>query len=368
MSANSSKDYYSVLGVGREASSEEIKKAFRTLARKLHPDVNKEPNATDKFKEINEAYSVLSDPEKRAKYDRFGTAEGFSAGDFSGAGDFSDLGSIFEQFFGGSGGGQGSPFSFSFGGDDFSGPESKARNIRYSVSVTLEEAFRGTERKIGIERSDFCKECLGNGGFDPKTCKKCGGQGRVSTTRRTVFGLMQSFGTCQECKGRGEIFSKECKDCRGTGEEIGKHEISVKIPAGVEDGTALRVRGEGELGGDLIVVVAVEENEEFRRRGRDLLHKRKISFPTAVLGGKEEFESIDGKVSIEIPKGTETGTVFTLGGRGMPSLRERGRGDLLVKVEIETPKKLSSRELEIIRELSELQGKGGKKGKGFFGL
>lgn len=367
MPGTSSKDYYSVLGIGREASSDEIKKAFRTLARKFHPDVSKESDSTEKFKEINEAYSVLSDPEKRAKYDRFGTAEGFSAGDFQGggSGDFSDLGSIFEQFFGQGGG---SPFSFSFGGNDFSGPESKAKNIRYRVSVTLEEAFGGTERKIQIERSDFCKECLGNGGFDPKTCKKCGGQGRVSTTRRTVFGLMQSFGTCSECGGRGEIFSKECKECRGSGEETGKHEISVKIPAGVEDGTALRVRGEGELGGDLIVIVSVEENDEFKRKGADLLHKRKISFPTAVLGGKEEFESIDGKVSLEIPKGTETGTVFTLRGRGMPSLRERGRGDLLVKVEINTPKKLSPRELEIIRELSELEGKGGKKGKGFFGL
>lgn len=359
-----SSDYYSALGVSRNASQDEIKKAFRTLARKFHPDVNKNSDATEKFKKINEAYSVLSDPEKRAKYDQFGTAGDFEAqGGFSGfsGAEFSDLGSIFEGFFG-----RDSGMGFSFGGFDEGSSRARPRHLRYQTTVTLEEAFGGTERKITLERMDLCKECGGEGGFNPERCRECGGSGRVARTKRTILGTIQTFGSCPACKGRGETFSRKCKECGGTGETEGRHEITVKIPAGVEDGTGLRVRGEGELGGDLIVQVSVEEDERFKRKGDDLLFKLPISFARAALGGKETINSLDGKVSIEIPEGTQTGTVFTVSRRGMPSLRTERRGDLLVKVVVETPRRLSARQKEILREL-EGDDSSGKK-KGFFGI
>ncbi|MFH0961642.1 MAG: DnaJ C-terminal domain-containing protein [archaeon] len=358
-------DYYSILGISKNASTEEVKKSFRALARKLHPDVSKAPDATEKFKKINEAYSVLSDPAKRAKYDQFGTAEGFSAGqDFSGFsefGDFGDIGSIFETFFGGGRG------AFQFGGEE---PEDgpRARNIRYPASVSLKEAFTGTERKVRIDRMEICGNCKGAGGFNQSTCKTCGGRGRVGKTRRTIIGVVQTFGICPSCRGRGETHSKECGSCGGGGAVEGRQELTVKIPAGVEDGTVLRVKGEGELGGDLLVAVSVEEDEKFKRRGADLLYRAEISFAKAALGGTLNLESIDGPAAVELPEGTQSGEVFTIQRRGMPSLRSGRRGDLLVKAVVITPRKLSQRQKELLRELDGEGPSSGTKKKGLFGI
>ncbi len=355
-------DYYATLGVSRSASAEEIKRAYRQLARKFHPDVSKDAGASEKFKKINEAYSVLSDDSKRAQYDRFGPDQPGSTQsaqwrDFSGF-ESSGLGDIFETFFGGA-----SPFSFGEGMGNEGRP--RARNIRYPMTITLEEAFKGASKGIRVKRRDLCPECRGEGGFSPARCGECGGTGRIARTRRTMIGLFQTFSTCPECRGRGERFSRACSRCRGEGEVSAEHDLTVEVPAGVDSGTTLSLSGEGEAGGDLYVLINVAEHKLFRRDGADLIYPVRVSFAQAALGGEIVVPALDGDVSVELPEGTQTGEELRIARRGMPSLRGRGRGDIVVEVTVATPTRLSQRQKDLLREFDGLQQ---QKKKGLFGL
>jgi len=359
------KDYYEVLGVDRSASQEEIKKAFRKLARKYHPDMNRDdPSAEERFKEINEAYEVLSDPEKRRQYDTFGhTSQGSTwkpggseAYDSGGFGPFGSFDSIFDVFFGG-------------GFRDFSrrrtGPE-RGRDIYYDLEITLEEAATGLEREIPIRRLKTCDACSGTGakpGTAPTTCPVCGGSGMVSEIRQTVFGTSAYITTCSRCSGAGTVITDPCKECQGRGRIPETRKVEVKIPPGVDSGVRMRLEGRGEAGvrggppGDLYVDITVKPHPVFTRRGNDLLCEQPISIYHAVLGGEIEVPTIDGKkASLGIPEGTQTCTSFRLKGKGMPDIRGRGRGDQHVKVKVIVPTRLSEKEKELFRELAELRG------------
>jgi molecular chaperone DnaJ len=357
-------DYYDVLGVDRNASQDDIKKAFRKLAREYHPDMNKDdPSAEEKFKDINEAYEVLSDPDKRSQYDRFGhTAQGSAWGpggsqstDFGGFGPFESFDSIFDVFFGGG-----------FGGSRTArtGPE-RGSDIRYDLEMSLEEAAAGLEREIEIRRLETCDACNGTGakpGTAPTTCPVCGGTGRITETRSTVFGFGTVSRSCSKCFGKGTVINDPCRTCDGRGRTPKTRKIKVTIPPGVDSGNRLKVEGEGEAGvrggppGDVYVFITVKPHRIFKRRGNDLICEQPISIYQAALGDEIEVPSIDGKTSLSVPEGTQPGTSFRLRGKGMPDVRGRGRGDQYVRVKVVIPTKLSEKEKELLMELARIQG------------
>ncbi len=354
------KDYYEILGVGRDASKEDIKKAYKRLAKKYHPDINKSKDAADKFKEINEAASVLGDDQKRQQYDQFGTADsGFQGGaggfDFSdfmrGAEGFGfDFDSIFENFFGGG--------MFGGGSRRRRGPR-RGSDLVYDLEIDLKDAAEGAEKQISVPKMVRCSECGGKGAksdSDIITCDECGGRGAVKHTRRTPFGMFSTVGTCRKCNGEGTTIKDPCRKCGGTGLVEETKKVSVEIPAGVDTGTKLRLAGEGEAGpkggpsGDLFVRIHVKPHKIFERKGNDLLMDMPVSFATAALGGTVKVPTLDGKAEMKVPASTQSNTVFNLKGKGIPSLRGFGKGDQKVRVVIDVPEKLSKRQKEILKE------------------
>lgn len=378
----SKKDYYDLLGVEKTASENDIKKAYRKLAMKYHPDKfsnaseKEKKEAEEKFKEVNEAYQVLSDPDKRTKYDRFGHAAfengGAGAGGFGGfSGGFEGFGNaedIFSSFFGGGGGFSG------FGGGRQRGPEPGA-DLRVDVTLTLEEVAKGVEKEINYRRQAKCKTCNGTGaepGSNLKTCDKCNGTGKIKVTQRTVFGNFQSVEECDKCKGKGKIPEKKCKSCNGTGLERETVKKTVKIPIGIEDGQRLRLSGmgdastEGGPNGDLYIFIHVKEHDFFVRHGDDIICEIPITFAKAALGGEIDIPTLKGKKSIKIPAGTQNGKVFRLKGEGINNPRAYAPGDQLVKIIIEVPTNLTDDQQELLRKFDEsLKDKNYKMNKSF---
>ncbi|MGN0188966.1 MAG: molecular chaperone DnaJ [Candidatus Cryptobacteroides sp.] len=357
------RDYYEVLGVEKNASLDDIKKAYRKKAIQYHPDKNPgNKEAEEKFKEAAEAYSVLSDADKRAKYDRFGHAGlGGQAGpDFSGG--FGDLNDILNNLFGGGfGGGFGgfSGFGRGFGDDGPSQRVSRGRDIRVRVKMTLEEIARGAEKEITIEKNVPCGECGGRGAknaSDIKTCPACHGTGQVKRVMNTFLGQSVTYSTCQQCGGEGKVISNPCRHCGGTGLERKKETVKVKIPAGVENGMQLTVRGAGHaaknngVNGDLLVLIEEVQHPELKRDGNNLLYTKIISVTDAILGAEAEIPCLDGKYNVKIEPGTQSGTVVRLKGKGLPSLNS-GVGDLYVKYIVWIPKKLSREEKEALERM-----------------
>lgn len=369
----SKRDYYEVLGVERSASPEEIKKAYRRLAKQHHPDFNRDDGeAEKKFKEIKEAYDILGDAQKRDHYDRFGHQSGYDggAGGFNGFGGsgfggfgFGGIDDIFEQFFGGMGARRRPP-----------GPE-QGNHLRYDLEITLEEAFSGGEREINIPRTETCPECNGNrtrAGTSPETCSSCGGSGQQQYTRSTPFGRFVSMQPCGSCRGEGTVVSDPCPECNAQGRVVREKKIDLKVPPGIEDGTKLRISGGGEAGlrggpsGDLYVVIRVRPHKQFKRQGNDLFVDLPVGISQAALGVEIEVPTIDGSASLRIPEGTQHGKTFRLKGHGMPYLRGTGRGDLRVRVLINVPRRLSPRQKELLLEFARLSGEdAGLDHKGF---
>ena len=368
------RDYYEVLGIQKGASEDEIKKAYKKLARKYHPDMNPgDKEAEEKFKEVNEANEVLSDPEKKARYDQFGFAgvdpnygAGAGGGAYGGGFDFGDLGDIFGSFFGGGCGGQ---------RRNPNAPQ-RGESIRASVSISFTEAAFGCEKSVTIERSEQCPTCKGSGcapGTTPEICPDCHGSGTVQTRRQTPMGVFASNGPCRKCGGTGRLIHQPCSDCRGSGAVRKRRTIKVNIPAGIDHGQTISLRGQGGAGknggpaGDLLITVMVQPHEIFRRDGVDVFCEAPITFTQAALGAELEIPTIDGKVKYSIPEGTQTGTVFRLKGKGVPVLNGRGRGDQYVTVVIETPRSLNKEQKEALRRFSETLGENNyEKRKSFF--
>ena len=361
--AEQKRDYYEVLGVEKSADDAAIKKAYRVLAKKYHPDMNPgDAEAEKKFKEASEAYAILSDPEKRKQYDQFGHAAfeggagggGFGGFDFSGA-DFSDIfGDIFGDFFGGGRSRRGN-----------NGPM-KGANIRTSVRITFEEAVFGVEKEIELTLKDECKTCQGSGakpGTNPETCQKCGGKGQVVFTQQSFFGTVRNVQTCPDCNGTGKVIKEKCDDCRGTGFIANRKKIQVSIPAGIDNGQSVRIRDKGEPGtnggprGDLLVEVIVARHPIFQRQDYNIYSTVPVSFAVAALGGDVVVDTVDGKVLYEVKAGTQTDTKVRLRGKGVPSLRNKDmRGDHYVTLVVETPEKLSSEAKELLKKFDELTG------------
>ena len=364
----SKRDYYEVLGVSKTATQDELKKAYRKLARKYHPDLNKDnPEAEEKFKECNEAYDVLSDEQKRAQYDQFGHAAfenggmgggpgGF--GGFGGAGGFGGGGmeDIFDMFFGGQGG--------RGGGRSNAGPQ-RGADLRFDLEITFEEAAFGVEKEINLYRDETCEHCHGEGaepGSKVETCPECHGSGYVRFTQNTMFGQMVNERPCSKCHGEGKIISEPCKKCRGTGTQKKNKKLKVKIPAGVDNGSRLRVAGEGEAGlkggpsGDLYVYLYVSQHKFFDRDGTTVLCEVPISIVQATLGAEVEVPTLDGKVTMRIPEGTQPGRVMRLKGKGIPSLRGGGRGDQLVRIKVVVPTKINEKQKDVLRKFEEVCG------------
>ncbi|HRX36039.1 MAG TPA: molecular chaperone DnaJ [Aestuariivirga sp.] len=374
------RDYYEVLGVGKSADEKELKVAFRKLAKQLHPDANPgDKTAEAKFKEINEAYDVLKDPQKRAAYDRFGHQAfeggmGGGRGPGGGAGfgpDFnSSMSDIFEDLFGdfmgGGGGGRGRR------GGRGGGGASRGADLRYNMEISLTEAFSGKSAQIRVPSSVSCDVCKGTGakaGSSPKTCATCGGQGAV----RSQSGFFTVERTCPACQGRGQVISDPCSNCGGQGRVNKERTLSVNIPAGVEDGTRIRLAGEGEAGlrggptGDLYIFLSVRPHEFFQRDGADLFCKVPVSMTSAAMGGEIEVPTIDGKKArVTVPDGTQTGKQFRLKGKGMPVLRSAQMGDMYIQVSVETPVNLSRRQKELLKEFEKEARNNSPESEGFF--
>ena len=371
------RDYYEVLGVEKTASDDEIKKAYRKKAKEYHPDLHPgDKEAEDKFKEANEAYEVLSDPDKKSKYDRFGHAgvdpnygAGGPGGGFGGM-DF-DLGDIFGSFFGGG-----------FGGGRQANPNAPRRGSDTQARVTLsfEEAAKGCKKKVEFTRIELCPECHGSGaasGTSPETCPDCHGRGQVNVQQRTPFGVIQTSKSCSRCGGKGQIIKTPCSKCKGKGAVSKKVTLEVDIPAGIDDRQVLNVGGQGNSGanggpsGNLHVTVLVRPHPFFERDGYDVWCEVTISFAQAALGDTLEVPTLEGKVRYDVPAGTQPGTVFKLKGRGIQSLNGRGKGDQLVRLVVDVPKNLTSRQKELLREFEKESGSkapsGDGNGKGFFG-
>lgn len=362
--AEQKRDYYEVLGVSRGASEDEIKKAYKKMARKYHPDLNPgDKTAEEKFKEVNEAYEVLSDADKKARYDQYGHAgvdpnfgAGGFGGGFDGSFDFGDLGDIFGSFFGGG-----------FGGGRRTNPNAPQRgeSIRMSIAISFEEAAFGCEKAVTVERYETCDTCHGNGcapGTSPEVCPDCHGTGTVQVRRQTPMGVFATSSPCPKCGGKGRIIHQPCKDCRGSGMVRKKKTIQASIPAGIDNGQIISIRGQGNAGknggpaGDLLITITVRPHELFRREGTSVLCEAPITFTQAVLGAELEIPTIDGKVKYTLPEGTQSGTTFRLKGKGIPSINGRGRGDQYVTVYIETPKNLNKEQKEALKKFAETMG------------
>ena len=357
--AEQKRDYYEVLGVTKGASDDEIKKAYKKMARKYHPDLNPDnKEAEEKFKEVNEAYEVLSDPNKKARYDQYGHAgvdPNFGAGaGFDGNFDFGDLGDIFGSFFGGGFG----------GGGRRSNPNAPQRgeSIRLSLTISFEEAAFGCEKEVSVDRMEQCGTCGGNGcaaGTTPEICPDCHGTGQVQVRRQTPMGV---FATSSPCGGKGKIIHQPCSDCRGSGSVRKRKTIKASIPAGIDNGQTISIRGQGHAGknggpaGDLLITITVRPHELFRREGTSVLCEAPITFAQAVLGAELEIPTIDGKVKYDLPEGTQSGTTFRLKGKGIPSINGRGRGDQYVTVYIETPRNLNKEQKEALKKFAEAVG------------
>ena len=369
------RDYYEVLGLQKGASADDVKKAYKKMARQYHPDMNPgDKAAEEKFKEINEANEILSDPEKKARYDQFGFAGvdptyGAGAGGTGGFGgfDFGDLGDIFGSFFGGG-----------FGGGGRANPNAPQRgdSIRIALTLTFEEAAFGCKKAVTVERTENCDSCHGSGcepGTTPEICPTCGGRGVVQQRKQTPMGVFSTSAPCPNCGGKGKIIHKPCKDCRGTGSERKRKTIQVDVPAGIDDGQTISLRGQGHAGknggpsGDLLIVITVRPHDLFRRDGTSVLCEAPITFAQAVLGAELEIPTIDGRVKYTLPEGTQSGTTFRLKGKGIPLLHGRGRGDQYVTVYIETPRNLTREQKQKLKEFSESLGEGNYEDeKGFF--
>ncbi len=363
------RDYYEVLGVERGADDDTIKKAYRRLAKKYHPDLHPgDKEAENMFKEINEAYEVLSDHDKRSRYDQFGHAGvdpnaqgGFGAGGF----DFSNMGmggfgDIFESFFGGGGGRRGGPMR----GDD----------VQYGVNISFEEAAFGCKKEIDIKRIEVCSDCEGTGakpGSQVNTCTVCGGTGQVRVQQRTPFGTFASSRPCDNCGGRGQVIKEPCHTCKGKGRVRRSKKIEVSIPAGIDSGQTISMRGQGSAGakggppGDLLITIGIRPHPIFERQGPDVILEFPITIVQASLGAELEVPTLDGHVKYNMPAGTQNGTVFRLRGKGIPYIRSKGRGDEFVKVNVEIPKNLTERQKELLREFDRTGGGSYEKNKNF---
>lgn len=371
------KDYYAVLGLEKGANDDEIKKAFRKLAIKYHPDKNQgNKEAEDKFKEINEAYQVLSDADKRAKYDQFGTADfdgsGFGAGGFGGF-DFSEMGGfgdIFDTFFGGGGGSS----------RRRNGPQ-RGADIEYTLNLTFEEAIFGCEKEVVITRNENCESCKGSGaksGTSATTCAHCGGTGQVRVQRQTPLGSFVSTSPCEKCGGKGKVIETPCPTCHGRGQQRKSRNITVKVPGGVDTGNVMPLRGQGEHGtnegpaGDLYVRIRVSQSNKFTRKGNDIHIETHVSMSKAALGVEITVPTVDGDVKYQVPAGTQSGTLFRLKGKGVPFVNGNGRGDQFVKVVVDIPKNLNEKQKDALRAFMEASGESideahhAKKGFGIF--
>ena len=363
------RDYYEVLGIGKSASEDEIKKAYRSQAKKYHPDLHPgDKEAEAKFKEVNEAYEILSNPEKKSRYDQFGHAGvdpnfgagggyGGGFGGFGGGFDMGDLGGIFSDLFGGGFGG--------FGSRERSGPK-KGENIRVRIGISFFEACKGAKKEVEIDHMVSCPDCNGSGakkGTSPKTCPDCSGSGYVRRVQRTPLGNMQTTSPCSRCQGKGTIIENPCDNCRGTGRVKKRSKIEINIPAGIDNGQTIPLRGMGDKGldggpaGDLYVTVSVRPDPVFERDGYNIYVDIPITFAQAALGDEITVPTIDGKVSYTIPEGTQSGTTFRLRGKGVQELGGRGRGDQYVKVSVEIPKKLNKAQREAIKDFDSLLNK-----------
>ena len=358
------RDYYEVLGVKKGATEDELKKAYRKLAKENHPDLHPgDKECEARFKEINEAYEVLSDPDKRAKYDQFGHAafdpsQGFGGGGgFGGFEGFGGFGDIFSDIFGGG-------FGFGGGGRNPNAPR-KGDNLRATVNIKFEEAAFGVKKEVFVSKIEQCPDCKGTGcaeGTTAEVCPDCKGTGTVMSTKRTPFGMVQSSEQCPKCKGRGKIIHSPCKTCRGMGSVRRQHKVSVSIPAGIDDGQTISLKGQGNAGvnggpaGDLLITVLVQPHARFERDGASILLEQEISFAQAALGAEVEVPTLDGKVKLNIPEGTQTGTTFRLKGKGVPFLRNGGRGDQFVTVKVAVPRGLSSAQKDALRQYAQTMG------------
>jgi molecular chaperone DnaJ len=369
-------DFYDVLGVSRDASEEEITRAYRKMASQYHPDVSDEPNAEEKFKKIKKAKEVLTDEEKRQAYDRIGherfeRAEkrggfddgaggaGAGAGNPFGGGGGGGFDDIFEQFFGG--GGRNRP--------------RQGQDLRASLELDLEEAFRGVERELTVARPTRCQDCGGTGhppDAETRTCPNCDGRGQVTQVQQTPLGRMQQTGTCPRCEGEGTLYSETCRTCGGDGQTRQEASLTVDIPAGIRDGQTLRMEGEGAPGprrgpsGDLLIEVSVADHPDFDRDGDDLHYQHPISFPQATFGDTVEVQTLDGTVEMDVPAGTQSGETFRLKRKGMPRLQRRGRGDLYVQVQIVTPESLNDEQREALEAFAAAGGEEVEVNEGFF--
>ena len=352
------RDYYDILGLSKDATTDEIKKAYRRLARKYHPDVNRsDEDAENKFKEMKEAFDVLSEPSSREHYDRFGHAAEQGAGGFNGFGQggaggfgFED---IFDTFFGGGRGGRRS-----------NSPQ-RGADLRYDLEISLEDAAFGLETVVKIPRAESCVTCGGSGaklGTQPETCTYCNGSGQQQVVRNTAFGRFVSARACEACHGEGTFIKERCPTCQGGGRQEHERQIEVKIPAGVDTGSRLRVTGEGEAGsrggppGDLYLFIHVKPHALFKRDGDDIIVEMPVSFAQAALGIELEVPTLDGKARIKVPEGTQPGTSFRLRGKGIPRLRGYGRGDQHIRVNVVIPKKVAGKQRELLREYAKLAG------------
>ena len=359
------RDYYEVLGLPRDASPEDVKKAFRKLAFRYHPDRNKDDGASEKFKEVNEAYEVLSDTDKRAAYDRFGHSgpenvfggRGFEGFDFGNLGGFGD---IFEAFFGGT-------------GTTTRQAPRRGGDLRYTVSLTFEEAALGCEKEIEISRTELCSTCRGTRarpGSQPTRCSACDGTGQVRRVQRSLFGQFINTGVCPQCRGEGKIVNEPCPDCRGSGFQKHRRKIMVKVPAGIDDSNGVRLTGEGDSGvrgapaGNLVVVVEVRKHRFFTREGDNVVYELPVNFAQAALGAEVPVPTLYGETRLKIPAGSQTGRVFKLHDKGIPRLRGMGRGDQLVMLRLVTPESLSKEQRRLFEELSKSMGSEKTSGSG----
>ncbi len=347
------RDYYEVLGIPRNASAEDIRKAFRKLAFQYHPDRNRNDGAADRFKEVNEAYEVLSDADKRAAYDRFGHsgADGMFGRGFEGF-DFGGFGDIFDAFFGG-------------GTTAARQVPRRGGDIRFKIAISFEEAALGCEKEIDVSRTEVCATCHGTRsrpGSQPDRCPECGGTGQVRRVQRSIFGQFINTSVCSQCRGEGTIIKEVCPDCRGSGIQKQKRRISVKVPAGVDDENVIRLTGEGDAGsrsgpaGNLYVAISVRKHDYFSREGDNILYELPVNFAQAALGTEVDVPTLHGTEKVKVPSGSQTGRVFRLKDKGIPHLRSRGNGDQLVVLRVVTPESLSKEQRKLFEELEKSLG------------